>query len=278
MQKLFSTNNSFISRNNSILFSKNFQCMVMLLKKYHLIHLAEVDSTNSYASALLSANIIQSPTLITADFQTRGKGQGTNSWESEAGKNLLISLVLYPKNIKADEQFYLSKITSLSIRELISEKTKLSEIKIKWPNDIFSGNEKIAGILIENTIEGNRIKNCIIGAGINVNQTEFESFPLGATSIKCITNSEMSLSQLLNDFIAAFDHWFDFLENGDFSLIDIEYIKYLYGFQKVLTFRKDGDMFDATIVDIEKSGELVLLMDNRTRCRFGYKELEFVIK
>ncbi len=247
----------------------------MLIGKYIKYHLTEVDSTNLQASAFLSANVIDKPTVIQADFQRKGKGQGNNSWESEAGMNLLLSLILFPKNVNAFEQFYLSKITAISVRELIAQ--ELGSASIKWPNDILTGNEKIAGILIENALESSNIRSSIIGVGINVNQTRFQSFPIKATSIKIKSGIERSLQVILKKFIKTFDFWYEIFEDRDFSQINQEYLKFLFGFQKVLSFRKHGSIFNATLIDVEENGHLVLLMDNNRKQKFSYKELEFVM-
>lgn len=249
----------------------------MFSERYNLIHLESVNSTNLHASALLSEKKINSACIIVSDFQTSGRGQGSNSWKSDPGMNLLLSLVVFPSNFKADEQFYLSKATSISVRELVAKKAGSPQIKIKWPNDVLSGNKKIAGILIENTIEGNDIRHSIIGVGINVNQIIFPEFPIRATSIKNIILKETSLHLLLEEFTNIFDYWYDHLEDRDFNQIDTCYYRYLFGFQKTLTYNCGGTTFNARIVDVEKSGRLVLQMSDRKIRKFGFKEVDFVI-
>ena len=245
------------------------------MEKFEIIKLNEINSTNLHATALLSENQIKTPTIIIADYQNQGKGQGGSKWESEAGKNLLFSIVIFPENIEPIEQFYLSKITSIAIRETLSGHTK--NVFIKWPNDIIVNNEKIGGILIENSIENNKIRDTVIGIGINVNQTDFQSYSFIATSLKLLNARDFSPELLLADIITNFEFWFEKLEDRSFDQIDKEYFSFLYGFQKKLSFKKDDATFEATLVDVEKEGQLVLLMSNNKKQKFGFKELEFVV-
>ena len=120
--------------------------------------------------------------LVTADFQTAGRGQAGNSWESEAGKNLLFGLLFHPREVEANRQFILSQAVALSICETLSDYAE--DIRIKWPNDIYWKDRKICGMLIENTLVGRCIENCIIGAGININQRSVAMPPIRSRSGK----------------------------------------------------------------------------------------------
>ena len=246
----------------------------MLSDTFNIIRLSEINSTNEYASALLSCNSISGPTVIITEHQTAGRGQGQNSWQSDAGKNLLFSIVLFPENIKAEEQFYLSKVTSLSVRDTVSEFT--SGPVIKWPNDILAGRGKISGILIENSIGEEFIKNSIAGIGININQTEF-SFPGNPTSLKLLTGNELSPDIVFEKFLSVFEYWFNLLEEKDFSQIDREYFKHLFGFQKKNKFILAGKPLEAVMSEIQKDGQMVLVMENNEKRKFGFREIEFDI-
>ena len=143
------------------------------------IHIEKTDSTNTLARSL--ANESREDILITTDFQTAGRGQRGNSWESEQGKNLLFSLIIHPQDIPASQQFILCQHISLALCEVLRNYT--NNISIKWPNDIYWDNKKIAGILIEHDIEGGYLARTIIGIGLNVNQTNFSSlFQLYSTT------------------------------------------------------------------------------------------------
>jgi len=140
-----------------------------------LIELEETDSTINFLGELYTKKqkVLEEFTTVTSEFQTSGKGQRGNSWEAEKGKNLLFSFILYPSFLEVKQQFLLSQLISLSIKEELDKWTK--DISIKWPNDIYWKNRKICGILIENDIEGHTFSRCIAGIGLNINQEKFES-------------------------------------------------------------------------------------------------------
>jgi len=244
----------------------------MFLENYKRIHLESTVSTNLHASDLLSGKMITEPTVIVADFQTGGKGQGGNVWESEASQNLLFSLVIFPKKIKTKEQFYISKIVAIAVKEAIS--AHLQKVKIKWPNDILVDKQKISGILIENTLKGDMIGSCIIGVGINVNQTKF-SIP--AVSLKSIRGKEFDCNAILESFINTFHYWLEILQNRDFTQIDLEYYKGLYGFQENLWFSWGGIEFEAIVEGVEPDGYLVLKAKDGKIFKFGFREVEFLL-
>jgi len=158
-----------------------------------IIALDKVESTNSYFSDLLKKSKSPEGSIVSALYQSHGKGQGSNSWESEQGKNLLISLVLYPNDLPLDKHFLLSKAISLGLVDYMSAKT--NHIKIKWPNDIYFKNKKLAGILIENVIKGNAITQSIVGIGLNLNQIVFTSDAPNPVSLKQITGKNYLIEQ-----------------------------------------------------------------------------------
>lgn len=237
------------------------------------IHLKSVESTNLHASALLSVKKLTRPCLITADYQTGGKGQGQNSWESGESLNLLFSLVLFPPKLKAADSFYLSKITALSIRETLA--ALIPAVRIKWPNDILIGSGKSAGILIENTLVNDLVLSSVIGAGINVNQKEF-SIP-GATSIFIETGREADREKVLAGCIDRFLYWYELLQEKDLNTIDLEYYKYLFGFQQWLPFSWSGVKFEGKIEGVENDGYLVLKTRDGKVLKFGFGEVDFLI-
>jgi len=150
--------------------------------KYHIVKLDTLTSTNSYASMFNQKNKIEKPHVFWTDFQTHGKGQKGESWHSESGKNLLFSILL-DLELPVDSRFDISKAAALGIARYL-DSLSVGEVSIKWPNDILVEDQKIAGILIENSIVGQQIKKAIIGIGLNVNQEVFPEFSRIATSIK----------------------------------------------------------------------------------------------
>ena len=158
-----------------------------------LIHIAKADSTNGYLNALCEKEKVSELTTVVADFQTAGRGQRGNSWESEYGKNLMFSFVLYPTFLEARKQFLLSQIASLAVKETLD--LYIGDVSIKWPNDIYWKDKKICGMLIENDLMGIHISQSIAGVGININQKEFHSSaPNPISIIQIIAEHTRSLS------------------------------------------------------------------------------------
>ena len=135
---------------------------------YKVIHIDETDSTNRWLRSFVSVDNIKT-VVVTAEYQTAGKGCGTNSWESERGKNLTFSMLIHPKDIPANQQFHITEVVSVALCMTL-EPYIYNKVEIKWPNDIYVGDKKICGMLIENRLQGSEIKDSIIGIGLNVNQ------------------------------------------------------------------------------------------------------------
>ncbi len=244
----------------------------------HVIYIDKLDSTNSYLSNLCENEDVKEYTTIISDFQTNGRGQIGNRWESQRGENLTFSTVVYPTSILAREQFIISIITSTAICEALSEYT--DDITIKWPNDIYWKDKKICGILIENDLQGINIYKSILGIGINVNQEQFCSDAPNPVSLYQIINTKTDRNLLLNDIICRLIVGFDMIKKGDSNYLDKIYSKYksmLY--RKVGNYLfndKDGD-FIASIDNVELNGHLLLKdLDGKKRS-YLFKEVKFII-
>lgn len=238
-----------------------------------VVNLKRVDSTNNYARSLIENNELTEETVINAAYQQKGKGQQDNSWESEAGKNLTFTLVLFTNYLKADKQFYLAQAVSLGIVNFL--KSQKIDALIKWPNDIYTGEKKIAGILIENSILNNTILNSLIGVGLNVNQQQFSSDLQNAQSMKNLTSKDYLLSELLNQLLLCLEKQIDRIKEHEFVHIKNEYLEQLYKFEQRNQFSAKGKMFFGKIIDVEEDGQLVILTDNRRKHRFMFKEVQF---
>jgi len=138
---------------------------------FNHIHIEQIDSTNNELRRLISHEPIDNFTMLTAEYQTSGRGQVGNTWESEKGKNLLMSILMRPKQLDVRQQYMLSM--SLSVAVVRALRPIVNNVEIKWPNDIYVGNKKLGGILIENMLKGIFIDYSIMGLGLNVNQTKF---------------------------------------------------------------------------------------------------------
>lgn len=246
-----------------------------------IIYIEECGSTNS---GLIELNEIEfakkglrleEGIVLCTGFQTAGRGQHGNFWESEKGKNLTFSMLLHPEFILASDQFILSQIVSLAIKETFDRYT--DDITIKWPNDIYWKDKKICGILIENAIADDCISQSVIGIGINVNQTEFRSNAPNPVSLKLITQQNYGLNALLKLIRTNIQLYY--LEVRERSPIDIvhRYKKALYRSDGYYPYNDGKDDFEAKIKDILPSGILQLETREGETRQFAFKEVSFKI-
>lgn len=240
-----------------------------------IIRLHEVDSTNTYLSKLLKESNLAEGTIVSTLYQKQGKGHGTNSWESEKDQNILMSIILYPHFLPIDKNFLVSKAVSLGIANYAL--TKSNHIKIKWPNDIYYKDKKVAGILIENTIQGNKLSKSIVGIGLNINQTTFTSDASNPISLKQITKKSYSVDQEIIRLRSNIRFFYEKLKTRKFAEINAEYLKCLYRYNEMHTFSKDHKRFKARITGISDFGYLQLTTEQNQKLEFDFKEVEFVI-
>lgn len=247
--------------------------MVKLFKNKRLFRLSETDSTNNYLSKI--AHELPEGSIVYTYNQTQGRGLGNNRWESEPNKNLSFSLLLQPTFLKAHEQFYLLKCIALAVADFISAYT--DKVAIKWPNDIYLNDKKVAGILIENSIERDFIKQSIIGVGININQTKFpENLPNPVSLAQC-THSEYNLDLLLEEIINIIEIQYERLSKRNFESLDKDYLGKLYLFNQMAKYIADDIPFTGTITGVEPTGELIIEDTNGNLREFLFKEVEYVI-
>ena len=241
----------------------------------NFIFLTDVESTNNYANHLVLSKAAGHGTVVLAQYQKMGKGQHGNRWESEFGKNLLMSIILVPHFLPAAKQFFLSKIASLALVDFA--KSENAEVTIKWPNDIYVGNKKLAGMLIENSIKGNRIDSSIIGIGLNLNQERFISDAPNPVSLKILTEKNYDVVEVAVKMSELLHIWFEKLQTGSFEEIDTNYFEQLFRAGEWALFAKQGIQFEARIIGIGEFGQLVLEERNGSLAEFMFKEIEFVI-
>ncbi len=241
----------------------------------HIIRLKEINSTNQYLQEKLKEEPLEEGSLVVAESQSAGKGQAGNTWESEKGKNLTCSMVIYPDFIQIKDQFIISEIVSLAITDLLSE--YVENVQIKWPNDIYIGEKKIVGILIENSISDNTIENSIIGMGININQEIFTSNAPNPVSLKQITGEDYDLDVLLKKLLQHILNRYNQLIKGEKKKIHREYFNNLFRNNGYYSYKSQGILFKARIKEIKASGHLVLETEEREVKIFAFKEVEFII-
>ena len=239
------------------------------------ITLDYVESTNITTSQLAKSKVIENGDVIFAHSQTKGKGQINNYWESEPKKNFTFSIFLEPNFLPIHKQFYISKAISIAIFSFVKEYAE--NVKIKWPNDIYINDKKIAGILIENTIMGANLSSSIVGVGININQTEFLEQTPNPVSLKLINSLEYNLKELQTELLSKIDYWHKMLTMRDFSKINDFYLDNLYKYNQWHKFRIKDKEFRAKIIDILESGELVIVNKDNKQSTYYFKEIEFVI-
>lgn len=248
-----------------------------------------INETHSTSTLLRQQYSDELPHLyaIRTDFQTAGRGQTGNGWESEKGKNLLVSVLLKYPEIAASEQWRLSMLVAVTLYEAIAQFVPEQMLTIKWPNDIYYGEKKMAGILLENFLQGPYIQYSIAGVGVNVNQTEWVSDAPNPLSMRLITGEEYDVETLMHAWMEQMVVW------QEHTTQDLRnaYMQRLY--------RKDGwhyyverevdvsptniakmdvdNAFLAQIVDITPQGELQLRMQNDEIKTYHFKQIRFVL-
>jgi len=246
--------------------------LYLCIVNWKIVHIDETDSTNRWLSEKRHDDSeMQTPYAVWTDYQTAGRGCGTNQWESERGKNLLFSMLIRPQEIPASRQFVVSMAIANSIAKVVS--TLVGNVSIKWPNDIYVGDRKLSGTLIENRLSGGCIRDSIIGVGLNVNQLRFVSDAPNPVSLANLTGRTFDKEQLLQQLLAAFD-----AEWADVEGVRSRYLPQLY--RRTLYYRyRDarGNEFYAELVTVEDDGHLLLRDVDGNTMRYAFKEVQYVM-
>jgi BirA family transcriptional regulator, biotin operon repressor / biotin---[acetyl-CoA-carboxylase] ligase len=238
-----------------------------------IIKLQETASTNNYARGQVLHKQADEGTVFLAQYQTQGRGAGTNLWESERGKNLTFSVVFTPIFLNPAKQFYLSMVVSLGIFDFLASET--SEAKIKWPNDVYIGKKKAGGILMEHIIQGSSISATVAGIGVNLNQETFTSHIPNPVSLKAITGKEYNLEDCLNRILEHLFKWYDSLKRGDEEKIYLAYLSHLFQYRQWATYRSHGTLFRGMIVGLDPYGCLQIQSDDGTLKTYQFKEVVY---
>lgn len=240
-----------------------------------IIELDVVDSTNNYLSELQKSKSIGEGLVVMAYYQTAGRGQRGSKWISQPGENLTFSIALKPKFLGFNNHFILSKIVSLAICKYLKKITFLDEVKIKWPNDIYVGQNKIAGILIENQFKGDKIVGSIIGIGMNVNQTNFGD--LKATSLKLLTQKEHNLTIVLKEVLRYIESDYLKLRTNTTIAIEKEYLKNLLYYNEYYPYIIEGNKISGKITGVMPDGKLKMELQSGKIQLYDLKEVEFIL-
>ena len=240
----------------------------------NLIYLPSCHSTNEIARQAIQNNQGPEGTIVITDHQTAGKGQRGNTWEADAGENLTFSVIYRPNFLSAADTFWLTVITSLALIQ--SLKSFGINSSIKWPNDIFHGNLKLAGILIENLMDNKNINYSIIGIGLNLNQKFFKT--KGAVSLYNITGRHYDPATVLNAVATNLEQQYIMLKNGRYEVLKKLYLNYLLGLEELRAFEKEnGHKIEGRIKGVDEGGRLKLEIAGNIDY-FSFKEIKFLFK
>lgn len=235
----------------------------------HVIKLDAIDSTNDYLRKLILGKNPTAPTVVVSQYQKKGKGQRGQAWISQARKNLMFSLYMPNFSLPTKEVFSINKIVSVCLLHWLSS-FKMPNICVKWPNDILSGDSKIAGILTESNVHHLTASPFIIGVGLNVNQVEFQNLP-NATSMQLLTGKSYDIDALLFSLTTKLIEYL----TPPIKNYNDDYHKYLYGLGQSRLFLRENKMFEGIIQFVNSEGKLVLETTAGTQA-FDVKELQFV--
>jgi len=244
------------------------------MDNFTILNIESVNSTNNFAKEYIKTQTTKKNVCINAYEQFSGKGQRENTWLSEKGKNLSFSVIHFPKNVLPTEQFIISQAVSVAIITVLSQFT--NNFKIKWPNDIYFNKKKIGGILIENSISGKNIQSSIIGIGLNINQLSFDKLLPNPISLVNIINAETNLEDLLKELLVEIKIQLDNANNKNHSFINSLYLKNLHQINEFEFYKKNDNIFKGKIIGTEKSGLLIMELENGDIKKYDFKEIVFL--
>jgi len=236
-----------------------------------ILNYKEIPSTNREAERLILEGIVVENTFLVAEYQSDGKGRSQNKWISEAGKNLLMSWIVFTEVLSVSRQFLLSKAVSLALIDMLNDFA--IPCRIKWPNDIVFHSNKLGGILIENSIMGSKIRHSIAGIGLNVNQLDFPSFPYAAVSMASVSGKNFELIEVRDHLIAALEKRLELIQAKDFSILDLDYLNHLFRLDEAAVFSAEGSEFEGIIRGVDETGQL-LVERGAVLSSFGFHEIK----
>lgn len=234
--------------------------------------LPECHSTNDELNKRVRKDDISEGFVIHTDHQSLGRGQRGNVWLSEPGKNLLFSIYITPNYLLAKQSYLLNIACGLSILGFLRQ-YQSEGLSLKWPNDAYIHDRKVAGILVEASIEQSLIGGAVVGVGLNVNQIHFQ-LP-AATSLKMETGKAFDREVLLEQLLVYFEQYLLVLKSGNHQRILSEYYRVMRWRGELHTFRTSGSVIEGEIIGLDKTGKLLLNTNNSVKS-FDMKEIEFL--
>lgn len=240
-----------------------------------IISLPSIDSTNNYAANLLNETNVLNGTVIMAKNQTKGRGQRGNIWEVNPDENLTFSIVLNDLKLKLNHQFLISIWVSISVSHFLKENLFIENV-IKWPNDILVNNQKICGVLIENSVRGDNISNSIVGVGLNVNQQVF-SDGYSATSVKNIKGNSIDIKQILESLLIYLNRYYPLLKSTNNELLFEKYYECLLGYKKNINLKEEGVVFKGEVVSVAPTGIISIKKEDGETKDYSFKQISFIL-
>ncbi len=240
------------------------------------MEIERIETTSSTNDYLLSLSDDREVAVVT-DYQTSGKGMGTNTWESEAGKNLLFSILIHPDWLPIARQYLLSMAEAIALVEVMREVTGDEAFTIKWPNDIYWQDKKVSGTRIDVNLQGFRIHDMVIGTGININQRVFRSDAPNPASLWQITGREYDADDILRRILERFDRYRTLLQDAGEEKIMAMYHENLYRRHGMHRYEDEAGEFDAELVGVAPNGIMTLRRSDGTLSRYEFKEVKFII-
>jgi BirA family biotin operon repressor/biotin-[acetyl-CoA-carboxylase] ligase len=243
-----------------------------------ILWLNQVDSTNDFALDLISSNIPESGTVVATANQLKGRGQRGNAWRVNAEENLCFSIILTKLSIDVTQQFIMNMAVALGIRNFIAAELNTEIVSIKWPNDILVNGDKIAGVLIENTLTAATINNLVVGIGLNINQVDFNSelYNRKPTSFAMYTQKKYDVIQLLDNLLPHINALVIAFFSKSFSKIKAEYHQHLYQHHVFANYQYQEETLNLKIVEADERGLLCLIDRNGVLLKVNLQELRFL--
>lgn len=242
---------------------------------FRFLHLEKAVSTNTYLQEINEHE--RARCVVYADEQTAGKGMGTNVWESEPGLNLTFSMGVDMTFLKAADQFLLSQAVPLGLLDVLDKRLPSEALSVKWPNDLYYGNQKLCGILINSTIRGMDMGVSVIGIGLNVNQMCFRDWPTHPISMKIILKEEIALEPLLKQLVDAVDQRIQQLRSPEgIATIKEAYLSRLYRYRIWADYEVNGEKVRRFITGIDSFGRLETIDESGAKNVYDIKEIKFI--
>lgn len=239
-------------------------------------HFAEVSSTNALALEEVAKTTPSEGTVISADYQTAGRGQIGSSWYASPGKNLLLSVILRPRWLAARQQFALSQAVALAVADTISHFAETQAL-VKWPNDVYLADKKLAGILIQNSLTGQYLQSSVVGIGLNVNEMDFPEALPRPGSMQQHLGKELNRQEVQHLLFQRLEARYLQLKNTP-AVIRAAYLQNLYRYQEWHSFQEiiSGQIFTGQIIGVQETGKLAIQMEQMHVQYFDLKEVAFL--